>query len=375
MNKIWTYFNPVRIHFGRECRKVLVDEIINQRCLIVSDKRGFNQISNDAILSELTQNSKNVWLTSVQSNPNINGLQSAIDKLKNQSFNAVIGFGGGSAIDSAKVMVVALSEDLKGSSLNEIISQPLLNSIKPLPLYAVPTTSGTGSEVTPFATIWDNNQKKKLSMGGHAVYPKVAIVDPALTNELPKEITLFSGLDAINQAAESVWNRNATHMTIGFATRALKLGFEALPKLFAGLGTQIGRDQMAESSLLAGLAISQTRTSLCHSISYPITAHFGAPHGLACAFTMPAVLRLNLSDDDGRFQQLEKLLDFGNLQHAFDTIYKRLDVLNHIKKYVPSMNHLLSLVPEMYTPERAENSLIFVDKQTLTNIIRHSWNQ
>ena len=145
-------------------------------------------------------------------------------------------------------------------------------------------------------------------MAGPAVYPHTALVDSELSDNVPYEITLNTGLDAINQAAESIWNRNMTPMSEMLAHKALEKGMVALQGLQNDLKNPNLRDTMAEVSLIAGLAISQTRTSLCHAISYPLTAHFGIPHGLACAFTMPAVLRHNLTADDGRFQRLAKVL-------------------------------------------------------------------
>ena len=99
-----------------------------------------------------------------------------------------------------------------------------------------------------------------------------------MADDLPEKDTLYTGLDAVNQAIESIWNKNATTFSINLATRSLKLGFETLPSLMSGNGCSTKRDAMSECSLLAGLAISQTRTALCHSISYPLTLHTSMCH-------------------------------------------------------------------------------------------------
>ena len=157
----------------------------------------------------------------------------------------------------------------------------------------------------------------------------------------------------------------------------MKLGFDALPKLGAGQRTRVERDKMAEASALAGLAISHTRTAPCHSISYPLTAHFRVPHGLACAFTMPYVLVLNLTADDGRFKDLSLALtgseDCDELVKYFENIHELLDVRKRVKKMIPSLEQLLAVESEMHTPGRSDNNLVYVEN--VEDLLRQSWGQ
>jgi alcohol dehydrogenase len=283
---------------------------------------------------------------------------------------------GGSAMDAGKVLNVSLAPECSGYSLSTLLTRPELHTnAQPGPLYTVPTTSGTGSEVTPFATVWNHEIKKKLSLAGPAVWAKMAFVDADLTDSVPVYTTISTGLDAINQAAESIWNKNANSITLGYAIRALQLGFMALPKLARGVGEKVDRDQMAEASVLAGLAISHTRTALCHSMSYPITAHFGVPHGLACAFTMPKVLKHNLPADDGRFRLLSEALvgssDVLKLVECFEKLNFDLKVSEKVKQKVDSLDDLLKLEPEMHTPERAGNNLRPI--RSVASILEASW--
>ena len=214
MSGSWAFFNPVHIYFGRGCRQILVQELVNRRCLVVASARGRCQMSIDPILATLAHGQQNQWIDTVRSTPDITDMQADIDRLAGQTFDAIIGFGGGSVLDSAKVLSVALSSDMKCATLSDLLMKPSqLQDVKPLPLYAVPTTAGTGSEVTPFATIWDHDQRKKLSLASPAVFPHAAVVDPVLTEDVPRETTLFTGLDSINQAVESIWNTNATSFT------------------------------------------------------------------------------------------------------------------------------------------------------------------
>ena len=202
-------------------------------------------------------------------------------------------------------------------------------------------------------------------------------MDPALTDALPSEVTLSTGLDAINQAAESIWNKNATQVTLELAIRALQVGFAALPRLVEGQGGTFERDQMAECSLLAGLAISQTRTALCHAMSYPLTLHFGVPHGLACAFTMQAVLKRNLAADDGRFQRVaERLVGTGARPEAllgpFSDLCARMRVAASVRKYIPDRTDLIALAGEMSASDRAANNLADIRALQIKEILLES---
>ncbi len=360
---VWGFYNPVRLTVGRGCRMRLVEELDGKSVLIVTTKRGRCQFLNDPLLSKLVLCSQLIWIDSVVENPELVDLQSKIDWVTKQpSYDAVIAFGGGSSLDAAKAINTTLAEKCQHHSLAMLLADLVLCSkIKPKPLYALPTTSGTGSEVTPFATVWDYTNKKKLSLVGEAVYPFAAFIDSELSDTVPQDTTISVGLDAINQAAESVWNKNATPITIEFAFRSLQLGFAALPALSHGANDKQARDKMAEASLLSGLAISHTRTALCHSISYPITLNFGVPHGLACAFTMPAVLRYNLMAEDGRFAMLANILtgtsDLKKLVKCFDDLHDLLHVRKRVRSFIPNINALLELEEQMFTQGRVANNL------------------
>jgi len=159
-----------------------------------------------------------------------------------------------------------------------------------IPVVAVPTTAGTGAEVTPFATVWDSENKKKYSVSGEMVYPAHALLDPKLTLSLPRNETLYTGLDTISHALESLWNKNRTPVSEALALKALTLANEALPAVLNQPGSLHFREIMQQAAMLAGLAISRTRTAIAHAISYPLTMRFGIPHGLACSFALPKII-------------------------------------------------------------------------------------
>jgi alcohol dehydrogenase len=274
----------------------------------------------------------------VQTNPTIEQLSEAIADVASERVKTIIGLGGGSAIDSAKVLRLALARgpgfDLRAALVPDAAPDQL-----DMRMIAVPTTAGTGSEVTPTATVWDGLSRTKHSVGGSGLFPDEAIVDPQLTRDLPWPETLSTGLDAFSQCHEAIWNLNATPATTVVAERGIALVPPALRALMRDLGDDPARTAMAEAALRSGLAISQTRTGLAHSMSYPITAHRGVPHGLACAIVLPSVLAFTLGEDDARVRTVRELLE-------------ELGVREHAR----AASDLQPLAEAMLTPGRADNS-------------------
>jgi alcohol dehydrogenase len=307
-----------------------------------------------------------------RSNPTFNDLDEALQSLQAGGFARVVAIGGGSAIDMAKAIAIALPAGVTDAgSMVDLAAGPLAAQ-RPLPLTAVPTTAGTGSEVTPFATIWDGVTKRKQSIGTSLMHPTRAVVDPELALSLPWPPTLSSGLDAFSQCFEAICNRNATPLTTAFAQRGLQLIPDALQALSVDLSSVTARSAMAEAALLSGLAISVTRTGLAHSISYPLTAHFGVPHGLACATSLPFVLSFNADADDGSLGALASTLHVdgpsGVVSYVL-ALYAELGVREAIQSHLPASTSLASLRAEMVTPGRADNNVRDVHDEDLERIL------
>lgn len=228
---------------------------------------------------------------------------------------ALVAVGGGSAIDTAKALMVGTAS----GRFDDLVA--LLATGKPFrphhvkALVAVPTTAGTGSEVTPWATIWDRAAGKKHSLHLPETWPEAAIVDPDLMLTLPASVTVQSGLDALSHSLEAIWNVNANPISDTYAVAAAREVMATLPALLSNLQDRGLRARMALAALKAGLAFSNTKTALAHSISYEMTLRFGLPHGIACSFTLPMVLERARGTDPGRDAVLAAIFD-GDLAGA-----------------------------------------------------------
>ncbi|AXQ28916.1 iron-containing alcohol dehydrogenase [Solimonas sp. K1W22B-7] len=236
-------------------------------------------------------------LDTVRPNPTLADLETLAAPLRGLGgpTPVLVALGGGSVIDSAKV--VAALAAAPGLELRALLAQPAAAAARAWPVIAVPTTAGTGSEVTPWATVWDPANDRKHSLSRPDLFPELALVDPELTLGAPRGLTLQTGLDALSHALESLWNRNAGPCSSVLAVAAARRVLETLPRLLENPGDLELRTRQAEASLLAGLAFAQTRTALAHELSYPLTLRHGVPHGIACSFTLPQIMQAVIGAD------------------------------------------------------------------------------
>lgn len=228
----------------------------------------------------------------VQPNPDVAELAETYAQFwrHHNDCDVIIALGGGSAIDTAKALMVGTKTDRFDDLLTLLATGKPFVPHKTKRLIAVPTTAGTGSEVTPWATIWDRVRSKKYSLHLDETWPEAAVIDAELMLTLPASVTVQSGLDALSHALESIWNRNANPISRAFAVSAAREVIEALPALLKNMQSKALRLSMASAALKAGMAFSNTKTALAHSISYEMTLKHGLPHGIACSFTLPMVM-------------------------------------------------------------------------------------
>ena len=236
----------------------------------------------------------------VEPDPSIQVATKAAEMAKNVKANVLIALGGGSAIDTAKsaALLVTNGGYLKDyAGVNKVV-KPIL------PLIAVPTTAGTGSEVTIFAVMSDPEKQEKFTISGALIAPAVAVLDPLLTLKLPPSVTAFTGMDALTHAIEAFTSSIAQPATDALALSAIKLVLKHLP-VAVGRGDNIkARDGMLQASLLAGIAFNNAFLGLAHAIASPLGGHFHVPHGLANAVMLPYVMEYNLPTAVRRYAEI-----------------------------------------------------------------------
>lgn len=214
----------------------------------------------------------------------------AADEIRSGSHDGVIGFGGGSAIDTAKAAAILAST---GESVHAL-KVPRIVDLQVMPLVAIPTTAGTGSEVTRACVVTDTAAQEKMLILGTAALPAAAIVDYELTLSCPFRVTVDTGLDALTHALEALINRNGNAHAEALALSALKLIGANLETAAREPANRAAREAMMLGATHAGLAVSNTSTALIHGLSRPIGAFFHVPHGLSNAMLLPLVTEYSL---------------------------------------------------------------------------------
>jgi len=303
-------------------------------------------------------------LADVNPNPTFSDLVNLAGRMP--SVSHVVALGGGSVIDAAKGVLAMneLANDREAMLKHLRDGAPLPPEINPRPLIAIPTTSGSGSEVTQWGTIWSNDGIK-YSVTDAKLYPRHAILDPSLCVSMPSDLTLATALDALSHAMESVWNVRHTPITDGLAAQAIQLVWGNLETAMSAPENLPARRSLQTAAVLAGLAISKTQTALAHSISYPFTAQFNIPHGLACSFTLPEIARFNGEHDPARLEPIARSLSCttGDVAEVLEKWLISLGVGKLLLSYVqPSM--IDGIGDGLITRARAKNNIRSADGAT-----------
>jgi len=315
---VWQFDNPVKILFGAGALGEVAGIIGGRHyCLVTYDEPYFRTLSQ-RVAEGAGQPA--VIIDTIRPNPDFITLSDQCARFADLVTTdcVILALGGGSVIDAAKVFASAgrgfepvrrFLETKRGES-----------ELSAFPIIAVPTTAGTGSEVTSWATVWDTKGQQKYSLARPELYPSHAVIDPALMLGMSRELTISTGLDALSHALESIWNRNANAVSTNHAVFAASELIGSLPRLVDDLTDASLRARVARAALFAGLAFSNTKTALAHSVSYPITLKYGIPHGLACSFSLPMVMASVLGTDEDCDHSLRRI--FGD---DLDTGVDRLE--------------------------------------------------
>lgn len=240
----------------------------------------------------------------VETNPTNVIMDQGTELARDKGCDVILGLGGGSAIDVAKVISVAFVENLKAWEIVE--GKPLTHL--PLPVIAIPTTAGTGSEVTQYAVISNRELKRKEGIGKKEFYPKVSILDPSLTLGLPPALTASTGLDALTHAIEGYTTKLANPVTDALAEKAIFLLYRSLFTAFKHGDDLAARSDLLLGSMMAGMVITHSDTSLAHVIGEAVGAVFNTHHGLSVAITLPAVMEFNLDTNIDKFAKIAELM-------------------------------------------------------------------
>lgn len=325
---------PTNIYFGRDIWEESLKEIeyvLNKNVMIVTTGRsliklGYLENLKKTMLKNTLVNDIIVF-DKVSANPRLSEAKEGIDLAKKNKSNVIVGFGGGSAMDMAKAIALGAKAD---DEVEEYFygNKEVGNEV--LPIIAIPTTAGTGSELSRASIITDSEKKVKRGIRGDALYPKAAIVDSIFTESVPFDITMQTGFDVLAHAMESYVSKASSPYTQMQSEYAIKLVGEMLPRLSVNLKDEEARKNMSYASMIMGINLGNASTGLPHRLQYPLGAFTDTSHGLGLAVLYCAWLDYEYKYSQEKVEKMISILIGENIRGKNECI-------NEMQKFISSL--------------------------------------
>ncbi|MCG8363335.1 MAG: bifunctional acetaldehyde-CoA/alcohol dehydrogenase [Pseudanabaenales cyanobacterium] len=304
-NMLW-FRVPPKIYFKAGCIPVALGDLAHKkRAFIVTDQPLFDL----GLTQEITETLDGLGIEhhiffDVEPDPSLSTVQRGLAVINHFQPDVIIALGGGSPMDAAKVMWLMYEHpdvEFEGLAMRFMDIRKRVYELPSLGekaiLVAIPTTSGTGSEVTPFAVVTDDRVGIKYPLADYALTPTIAIIDPELVRQMPKKLTAYGGVDALTHALEAYVSVLATEFTDGLALEAIGLLMKYLPRAYHnGANDLEAREKVHYAATIAGLAFANAFLGICHSLAHKLGSTFHVPHGLANALIISHVIRYNATD-------------------------------------------------------------------------------
>lgn len=364
----WEYRQPVRIIFGNGELGRLAEEIaaLGGTNGILITSASFERRGLAAQVQQQSEGRIRQVFAHVTANPTVEECDACMDIMRSSHCDFVVAIGGGSVMDLAKA---AATFCLTADHATDYLATGKAIPADHLPVIAVPTTAGTGSEITCVAVLSDHRRGVKSPMNSNGFYPTVAIVDPQLTLTVPPYMTACTGFDVICHAIEAYWSIHHQPICDALAVHAAQLALANLEKVCRQPDDLQARENMAEASVVAGLAFTMPKTTSAHACSYPLTNLLGIPHGEACALTITWFIRFNARKGCERVTTLARQLGFNDaeaLATALDGMRERTGMRMNLKDFHLDRQRLEQLVEGSKHPNLLNNPIVVTEEDLRT---------
>ena len=355
MNSI-TLLQPPRLVFGNGCAVNCVEVLAQRgtkRVLLVTGKSVRPQI--DFIVSALKKSGVEIVESQfIPAEPTLNFFETALAEVRASQIDSVLAIGGGSVIDVAKLFAALADSPQK---IQDVFGINLLSARK-LALVCLPTTAGTGAEVSPNTILLDESDELKKGVVSPHLVPDAAFIDPLLTLSVPPAVTAATGLDALTHCIEAYANKFAHPITDDYALRGIKLISENLLRAVSDGRNVEARAALALGSLYGGLCLGPVNTAAVHALSYPLGGKFHIAHGVANALLLPHVLRFNVSAAPERHAEISVALGVARNGSALTTAEHGVEFLSKLSRDCGVPQTLSELkIPRAAIPEMAKSAL------------------
>lgn len=304
--RVFRHWNPGKLIFGPRSLGELEKEIAADQVPLIVTDRG---VASAGILGEVLRVLEQAGVRcqvfdKIVSDPPIEVIEDAAGVYREHGCTMLIGVGGGSSMDAAKAVAIRVTQ--KGSLREYAQGRPLDSEVAQV--CAIPTTAGTGSEVTGTAVITDRENMVKMAIKGYQIVPKTVVLDPTLLRSIPPRVAAETGIDALTHAIEAYVSLNVNPVAATLAISAIRLIGANLRRMVANPSNTDVAANMLLGSCMAGLAFSNAGLGLVHSLAHPAGAHYHTSHGLSCALYLPVVMRYNMPACEGEFAAIADAL-------------------------------------------------------------------
>ncbi len=317
----WEFNLPVKIIFGSGSASELprlLEEIGGKGILVASGSLVRNGTAGE--IEKLCGGKISATFSDVRPNPTLQNVDDCAALIRQQGASFTVALGGGSVMDCCKAASAIAGGD--GTISEYFNGGRAFKQEEALPMIALPTTSGTASEVTNISVLSDTENNIKSPINDPVMYARAAIVDPKLTLSVPPQVTASTGLDVLSHAVESFWSTLSQPICSACSLHAAKTVFQWLDKAYQEPGNLEAREKMAEASIVAGVAFSHPRTTVSHACSFPLTNTYHVPHGEACAMTLDYCIRYNAARwESPRLDEFAAECGFASPNVMADEIY------------------------------------------------------
>ncbi len=369
----WNFQMPTRVIFSEGCIEQIgriSSEFNAKKVLIITGRKAMRQ---NGVIDRVIDLLKPIEVNSfeeVEPNPSFETIERARGIFRENNCDLVVGLGGGSPLDVAKVVAAIGKRD---QSIADFFVPPTKIDDKDFPMIAIPSTSGTGSEATPFSVATDMQQEVKKVATHSLLFPEVSLVDPSISKTMPRNVTAQTGLDAVSHAIEAYWAKKAQPITDAIALDALRHIFPNLRKACEEPSNSIARSEMALGSLEGGMALSNTMATASHAISFPLTAKFKIPHGLAVTLTLPLFLKFNAPSISNKITELFSIMNVKTEDEASEFLTQMMEDIGQptrLSEFGIGKDDIPWIIENGFTPSRVANNPREVKANDVEDILK-----
>lgn len=344
-----------------------------KKLVLVMSEQAAKRYELERFVNELEDNYELLWIKESVTYPTQKTLKKGMDTLKDFNPEAILAVGGGSAIDFAKGIKAfyKANAELTLEDVTELLQKKEIRGNQ-MDIIAVPTTAGTGAEVTKWATIWDYENRCKYSIDHDSLKPDKALIVPEFTAKAGKALSITTGLDSMAHAMEAYWSKKTTPLVRQLALESIRITVRYLKLVLQEQENLHYREKQCVASVLSGMAFSMTRTTACHSISYPLTMQYDIPHGTAVAMTLAQVAEYNQAFIPEAEELFEIFESYGGIRGYLEQICGKVVSLR-LRDYGITRECLAEIAAHTFTLGRMDNNPVLLNEEQVIKILEETF--